>query len=125
MTNTKVALVGASGSGKSTIIQLLERFYNPNEGKVFFDGTLVEQISLKWLRSQFGLVSQEPTLFEGTVAENISFGLIGSPDEFSEGDVRKALIENAAKMANAHEFILYLPKGYETPVGERGLLMSG
>jgi ATP-binding cassette, subfamily B (MDR/TAP), member 1 len=122
---TTVALVGASGSGKSTIIQLLERFYNPHSGTIHLDGAQLDKLQLKWLRSKIGLVSQEPTLFEGTVSENVAFGLIGSADEKSVGEARRLLIENACRMANAHEFILKLPQGYDTPVGERGLLMSG
>ena len=122
---TTVALVGESGSGKSTIIQLLERFYDPLIGIVTFDGVRTDKLQLKWLRSQIGLVSQEPTLFEGSIAENIGFGLIGSTNENALGDVRQGLIENAAQMANAHEFIMNLPQKYNTPVGERGLLLSG
>jgi len=111
-----VALVGASGSGKSTTIQLLERFYNKKSGKILIDGRDIEDYNVQWVRSQIGLVSQEPTLFDNTVANNIA---ISSPNATQEQ------IEEAAKLANAHDFIKKLSNGYETSTGERGLQLSG
>jgi len=111
-----IALVGASGSGKSTVVQLLERFYNKKSGKILIDGKEIEEYNVKWIRSQIGLVSQEPTLFDNTVANNIS---INCPNATQEQ------IEEAAKLANAHEFIQKLSNGYQTSTGERGLQMSG
>ncbi|KAJ3286427.1 GTPase-activating protein [Rhizoclosmatium sp. JEL0117] len=120
-----VALVGASGSGKSTIIQLLERFYDSTDGEVLFDGVNVKDLNLLWLRRQIGYVSQEPTLFEGSVAENIAHGLTGTANEHANEETKLKLIQSAAVKANAHEFIQLLPQGYNTQVGERGLLLSG
>jgi ABC-type multidrug transport system fused ATPase/permease subunit len=116
-----IALVGASGSGKSTIIQLLERYYVTSEeggdgGEILIDGQPIDHYNIHWLRTQIGLVSQEPTLFDATIAENIS---INCPEATQEE------IEVAAKLANAHEFISKLPKGYQTSTGERGLQLSG
>jgi len=120
-----VALVGSSGSGKSTIIQLIERFYDPLSGVVEVDNVPIQDLNLPWLRQQIGLVSQEPTLFEGSFAENVAFGLIGSKWESLEGQERRDLVIEACKKANAHDFILKLPKGYDTNIGQRGLLISG
>ena len=122
---TTVALVGQSGSGKSTIIQLLERFYDPVAGSVEVDGIPIPQLNLLWLRRQIGFVSQEPTLFEGTVAQNVAHGLIGSAWESESASAKMERIVHACRQANAHDFILKLPQGYDTPVGERGLLLSG
>lgn len=119
------ALVGASGSGKSTIVGLVERFYDPVGGEVFLDGTNIQDLNLRWLRQQISLVSQEPTLFATTIFENIRHGLIGTEHESRSENENRDMVENAAKMANAHEFITQLPEGYETNVGERGFLMSG
>ncbi|GAB7355274.1 hypothetical protein MBLNU459_g5817t3 [Dothideomycetes sp. NU459] len=119
------ALVGASGSGKSTIVGLVERFYDPVGGTVLLDGHNVQDLNLRWLRHQISLVSQEPTLFATTIFGNIRHGLIGTTHENkSEQDIRD-LVESAAKMANAHDFVSGLPEGYETNVGERGFLLSG
>jgi ATP-binding cassette subfamily B (MDR/TAP) protein 1 len=121
----KTALVGASGSGKSTIVGLVERFYDPVQGQVFLDGHDISTLNLRWLRQHISLVSQEPTLFGTTIYENIKHGLIGTKFE-NEGDERQnELVIEAAKMANAHDFIEGLPEGYETNVGERGFLLSG
>ncbi|KAI0227780.1 hypothetical protein L0F63_006768, partial [Massospora cicadina] len=120
-----VALVGESGSGKSTIIQLLERFYEPQSGQILLDGRPIQTLNLKWLRRQIGLVSQEPTLFSGTIAQNIGAGLIGTPLESATEEKRMAAIREACELANAHEFIAQLPDAYETQVGERGFLLSG
>ena len=121
----KTALVGASGSGKSTIVGLVERFYDPVGGQVFLDGHDVSTLNLRWLRQQISLVSQEPTLFGTTIFGNISHGLIGTKFEHETEETRKERVIQAAKMANAHDFITALPEGYETNVGERGFLLSG
>jgi ATP-binding cassette subfamily B (MDR/TAP) protein 1 len=121
----QTALVGASGSGKSTIVGLVERFYDPVGGQVFLDGHDVSTLNLRWLRQQISLVSQEPTLFGTTIFENIRHGLIGTKWEDSGADEQKDLVIDAAKMANAHDFIMGLPEKYETNVGERGFLLSG
>ncbi|KAL5212613.1 hypothetical protein ABZP36_023460 [Zizania latifolia] len=111
-----VALVGGSGSGKSTVIALLERFYDPSAGEVTLDGVDIRLLRLKWLRAQMGLVSQEPALFATSIKENILFG---------KEDATAEEVVAAAKAANAHNFISQLPQGYETQVGERGVQMSG
>jgi ATP-binding cassette, subfamily B (MDR/TAP), member 1 len=121
----KTALVGASGSGKSTIVGLVERFYDPVQGQVFLDGHDISTLNLRWLRQQIALVSQEPTLFGTTIYENIKHGLIGTKFENESDQRQNELIIQAAKMANAHDFIEGLPEGYETNVGERGFLLSG
>jgi ATP-binding cassette subfamily B (MDR/TAP) protein 1 len=113
---TTVALVGESGSGKSTVVQLIERFYDPQQGAILLDNVDLKKFKLRWLRSQIGLVSQEPTLFATSIRENILFGKPGA----SQHDVIAA-----AKAANAHNFISALPEGYDTFVGEKGIQMSG
>ncbi|KAF6241656.1 hypothetical protein HO173_000367 [Letharia columbiana] len=119
------ALVGASGSGKSTIVGLVERFYDPVGGEVCLDGHEVSKLNLRWLRQQISLVSQEPTLFGTTIFGNIKHGLIGTKHENADIEQQKELILAAAKMANAHDFVMGLPEGYDTNVGERGFLLSG
>jgi ATP-binding cassette subfamily B (MDR/TAP) protein 1 len=119
------ALVGASGSGKSTIISLVERFYDPAEGNVKLDGINLKELNLKWLRSQIGLVSQEPTLFATTIKGNVAHGLIGTKSENASEEEKFALIKEACTKANADGFISKLPEGYDTTVGERGFLLSG
>lgn len=119
------ALVGASGSGKSTVVALVERFYDPLSGAVKLDGTDVRALNIKWLRTQIGLVSQEPTLFATTIAGNVAHGLIGTEFERASEEKRFALIREACVKANADGFIRGLPMGYDTVVGERGFLMSG
>ncbi|XP_039781008.1 putative multidrug resistance protein isoform X2 [Panicum virgatum] len=111
-----VALVGSSGSGKSTAIALLERFYDPSAGQVTLDGVDIRRLRLKWLRAQMGLVSQEPALFATSIKENILFG---------KEDATEEEVVAAAKAANAHNFITQLPQGYHTQVGEHGVQMSG
>ena len=111
-----LALVGSSGSGKSTILQLLLRFYDVEEGEVLIDGINIKTLNLKWLRSNIGVVGQEPVLFATTIFENIRYGREG---------VTQEEIEEAARAANAHDFIVSLPKGYDTLVGERGAQISG
>ncbi|KAL7944075.1 P-loop containing nucleoside triphosphate hydrolase protein [Trichoderma barbatum] len=119
------ALVGASGSGKSTIIGLIERFYEPVGGAIYLDGHDISRLNLRWLRQQVALVSQEPTLFSTTIYHNIRYGLIGTIFEYeTEQKQRKRIIE-ASKKANAHGFVAGLPEGYETNVGEKGFLLSG
>jgi ATP-binding cassette, subfamily B, multidrug efflux pump len=111
-----IALLGATGSGKTTIINLLPRFYDPSEGKITIDGYDLREVTLESLRSQIGIVLQETTLFSGTVRENIAFGKPNATDEE---------IEAAARAAQAHDFILSFPDGYNTHVGERGQTLSG
>lgn len=105
------ALVGASGSGKSTIIGLIERFYDPIGGQIELDGIPLDKLNLKWLRSQIGLVSQMPTLFATTISGNVSHGLINTEWENAAEDTKQTLIEEACKQANAHSFIMALPDG--------------
>ena len=111
-----IALVGMSGAGKSTLINLLSRFYDCDHGNIYLDGIDINQVTLKSLRQQIGIVPQETVLFSGTIAENIAFG----KTEFELEE-----IENAAKIANAHQFITELSQGYYTYVGERGVNLSG
>lgn len=120
-----VALVGASGSGKSTIIGLTERFYEPVQGQVFIDGHDISTFNLRWLRQQIALVSQEPTLFSTTLEENILYGLVGAPCEHADAEIKRNLVIEACKTANAWDFICELPDGLATQVGERGFLLSG
>ena len=120
-----IALVGASGSGKSTVISLVERFYDPLRGVVKLDGTDLKELNVKWLRSQIGLVSQEPTLFATTIKGNVEHGLIGTPYQHASEEEKFKLIKEACIKANADGFISKLPLGYETMVGERGFLLSG
>ncbi|CAF0919000.1 unnamed protein product [Rotaria sordida] len=105
-----VALVGASGCGKSTSIQLIQRFYDPDQGRVLLDGKDIKTLNVAWLRSHIGVVSQEPVLFTGSIEENIRFGKPDATDE----EVRAA-----AKMANAHDFIMALPENYKTSSGDK------
>nr|QNH67872.1 ATP-binding cassette transporter subfamily B member 1-like protein X12 [Brachionus rotundiformis] len=111
-----VALCGASGGGKSTIIQLLQRFYEPQSGSIKLDKKEIKDLDLEWLREQMALVSQEPVLFSTTIRENIRLGRLDATDEE---------IEKAAKSANAHSFIMTCPNKYDTQVGERGSQLSG
>ncbi|EFJ17126.1 hypothetical protein SELMODRAFT_421121 [Selaginella moellendorffii] len=110
------ALVGKSGSGKSTVISLLERFYDPSNGKVLLDGVNIKNLQLKWYREQIGLVSQEPILFSSTIKENIFLG--------KENATLEEVIA-AARKSDAHSFICGFPEGYETQVGIRGEQLSG
>ena len=119
------ALVGVSGSGKSTIVSLIERFYDPLEGAIRLDGCNLKDLNLKWLRSQVGLVSQEPTLFATTIRGNVEHGLVGTKWETASIDDKLRLVRAACIKANADGFVSSLPLGYDTVVGERGLLLSG
>ncbi|CAK4584414.1 unnamed protein product [Aphanomyces euteiches] len=116
-----VAFCGPSGGGKSTCVTLLERFYNPTSGSITLDGHDISTLNLHWLRSQIGLVGQEPVLFVGTIAENIASGL---SDSVPSTDLQER-VEEAAKMANAHNFIMQFPDGYQTQVGLKGEQLSG
>jgi ATP-binding cassette subfamily B protein len=111
-----VALMGATGSGKSTLINLLARFYEPTDGRILIDDTDTTAVTLDSLRSQMGFVMQDTILFAASIRENITFGAPGA----TEADIIQA-----AKDAQAHEFITSLPQGYDTKVGERGVTLSG
>ncbi|NPV08674.1 MAG: ABC transporter ATP-binding protein [Anaerolineae bacterium] len=111
-----VALLGATGSGKSSIINLIPRFYDVTEGRVLIDGYDVREVTLDSLRAQIGIVLQDTTLFSGTIRENIAYG---------KPEATQDEIEAAARAAEAHDFIMSFPQGYDTPVGERGATLSG
>nr|CAD1918044.1 ABCB transporter [Chrysochus auratus] len=111
-----IALVGGSGCGKSTVVQLIQRFYDPISGEVQLDGKNIRELDLTWLRNNIGIVGQEPVLFGTTIRENIKYGCPAATDED---------IIRAAKSANAHSFIKKLPSGYDSLVGERGTQLSG
>ncbi len=112
----KVALLGLTGSGKSSIINLIPRFYDPTSGRILVDGTDIRTVTLQSLRSQIGIVLQETTLFASTIRENIAFG----NESATDNEVRQA-----AQAAQAHDFIMQTPEGYNTSVGERGVNLSG
>lgn len=111
-----IALLGATGSGKTTIINLIPRFYDVTEGTVRIDGVDIRDVTLDSLRSQIGIVLQETNLFSGSIHDNIAFG---RPDAATDE------VETAARAAAAHDFIMDFPAGYATPVGERGATLSG
>ena len=111
-----VCIVGPTGAGKSTLVTLLPRFYDPREGRILLDGVDVRALTLQSLRSQISIVLQEPLLFAATIADNIRYGRLDASDDE---------IVDAAKAANAHDFIDKLPKGYQTKIGERGAQVSG
>jgi subfamily B ATP-binding cassette protein MsbA len=112
-----VAIVGKSGAGKSTLVNLLPRFFDPTEGRILLDGTDLTDVTLRSLRAQIGMVTQETILFDDTVANNIAYGRSDA--------VPVARIEEAARLANAEEFIRDLPNGYATRIGEKGVRLSG
>jgi ABC-type multidrug transport system fused ATPase/permease subunit len=126
-----VALVGQSGCGKSTIVGLLERFYEPAQGDITVDGEPLTSLNANWWRSQIGFVGQQPVLFSGTIAENIAFGVVLSAADsvaFAEGrlkPVSQERIEAAARAANCHDFIVTFPHGYDTVIGAKGAQLSG
>jgi ABC-type multidrug transport system fused ATPase/permease subunit len=111
-----VAVVGRTGAGKSTLVSLLPRFYDPAGGRILVDGVDIRDLTLESLRSQISLVLQEPLLFSGSIADNIRYGRLDATD---------AEVRAAAKAANAHDFIVKLPKRYGTKLGERGAKLSG
>lgn len=113
---TCIGIVGATGAGKTTLVSLLTRFYDPTEGRILLDGVDLRDYSLADLRNQFALVLQEPVLFSTSAAENIAYARPGASE---------AEIVAAARAANAHDFICKLPEGYQTVVGERGMRLSG
>ncbi|KAI0242199.1 ATP-dependent translocase ABCB1, partial [Lamellibrachia satsuma] len=113
-----LALVGSSGCGKSTTVSLIERFYEAIGGQVLFDGIDIKQLNLTWTRNQIGIVSQEPILFDCTIAENIAYG-------DNSREVTMDEIMDAAKKSNIHNFIAQLPLGYNTRVGDKGTQLSG
>ncbi|KAK9440093.1 ATP-binding cassette multidrug transport protein ATRC [Metarhizium brunneum] len=119
------ALVGQSGSGKSTIIGLIERWYNVTSGSIKLDGREIKDLNINWLRKNVRLVQQEPVLFQGSVFENIAYGLIGTEWQDAPKEVQLEKIKEAAKMAFADDFITELPDGYDTQIGQRGGLLSG
>ncbi|CAJ0913935.1 1048_t:CDS:2, partial [Entrophospora sp. SA101] len=116
-----VALVGSSGSGKSTIVSLIERFYDPLEGEILLDGINIKDINIKSLRTQIGMVGQEPVLFPETIKQNIIWG--ADPDDVKEPSLDEII--EICKRSNAHDFIDELPDKYNTLVGEKGSLISG
>jgi ATP-binding cassette, subfamily B, bacterial len=111
-----IALVGLSGAGKTTLVNLLPRFYDPQQGQILIDGVDIQTVTLKSLRQQIGIVPQDTTLFSGSIAQNIAFGQL---------HYDLASVQEAAKVANAHPFISALPEGYLTILGERGVTLSG
>ena len=113
---TRVGIVGATGAGKTTLLNLLMRFYDPSEGEVLLDGQDIRAYRIADLRKQYAVVLQEPVLFAASIAENIAYGKPDASDQ---------QIVTAASAAASHEFILTLPQGYETQVGERGSRLSG
>ncbi|CAG2118690.1 unnamed protein product, partial [Medioppia subpectinata] len=113
-----VALVGASGCGKSTIIQLMQRFYDTDGGEVILDGKNIRNLNIPWLRRRLGIVSQEPVLFGYSIGDNIAYGDNGRTVAMNE-------VVGAAERANIHAFIKSLPMGYDTPVGDKGTQLSG
>jgi ATP-binding cassette, subfamily B, bacterial MsbA len=112
----RVGIVGHSGSGKSTLINLIPRFFDPTGGSITIDGNDIRELKMEWLRDRFGIVTQQVILFHDTIQANIAYGLSG---------IKISEIENAAKAAYAHDFIVELPDGYNTIVGEQGSLLSG
>lgn len=121
--NTVTAIVGRSGSGKSTIASLLLRFYEPQSGGVYLDGVDIRELNLKWLRNHIAAVSQEPVLFSGTIRDNILYGL--KSDENIDGSLANSQFERVVQQSYVSDFVKTLPDGYNTTVGQRGLTLSG
>ena len=124
-TRKTTALVGASGSGKSTIVGLLDRWYDQSSGTITLDGVDIRQLNVRWLRTRIGLVQQEATLFSGTVFENVAHGLMGTVHENESEERKLRLVQDACRAAFAHEFIEQLPQKYYTQLGERARMLSG
>jgi len=121
-----VGLAGPTGAGKSTLLKLVPRFHDPDEGTVRVDGRDVREYDLQALRDHVAVVEQQPYLFSGTVAENVAYGDRAVLDGEENGDEgAREQVEEAARAAEAHEFITDLPEGYETQIGERGIKLSG
>ena len=118
------ALVGASGCGKSTVVGLLERWYQPQAGQILVDGTEISEYNTKWLRSNIRLVQQEPVLFRGTIFQNVAKGLVGDQRSLSR-EKQLELVQQACKASNAHDFVMEFQNGYDTEVGERASMLSG
>ena len=118
------ALVGPSGCGKSTLIGLLERWYSPSSGAILLDGLDIAQYNTSWLRSNIRLVQQEPTLFQGTVSQNVARGLVGSQLDLSEAK-QLQLVKEACIAADCHDFVSGFPQGYNTQLGEGASMLSG
>lgn len=119
--DTTTALVGSSGSGKSTVVSLIQRFYDVDGGKVTLDGVDLTHLDIPWFRSQIGYVQQEPQLFGISIRDNLTYGL---PEEVA-ANITQTELENVCRDANAHDFIAAWPDGYDTMVGERGVTLSG
>lgn len=119
------ALVGASGSGKSTIVALLERWYDQASGSITLDGRNIRDLNLRYLRTKIRLVQQEPVLFSGSVFDNVAYGLLGTEHENATAEKKLQLVQDACKDAFAHEFIEQLPEQYFTQIGERARMLSG
>ncbi|KAF4982491.1 hypothetical protein FDECE_17504 [Fusarium decemcellulare] len=119
------ALVGASGSGKSTIFGLLERWYMPGSGSITLDGYPIEELNLQWLRTNIRMVQQEPTLFSGSIYQNVVDGLTGTDMVDLPEEQKRRMVVEACQSAYAHDFIETLPNGYDTWIGERGASLSG
>src|SRR5262249_23050477 len=115
-TGARVGILGPTGAGKSTLVGLLTRFYDPTSGRILLDGVDIREYGLADLRRQFAIVPQEPVLFSTTIADNLAFAL---------PDADEASIVSAARAAHAHDFISHLPDGYRTEVGDRGARLSG
>uniref|UniRef100_A0A1B6CUX9 ABC-type xenobiotic transporter n=1 Tax=Clastoptera arizonana TaxID=38151 RepID=A0A1B6CUX9_9HEMI len=118
-----LALVGASGCGKSTVVSLLERFYDPSQGRVWVDDIDIKAMNIRHLRSHIGVVTQEPVLFDCSIRDNIAYGVEGAEDYNPR--VLFHNIMSAAKLANIHDFVISLPQGYDTLVGDKGSQLSG
>ncbi|KAJ4403514.1 hypothetical protein N0V85_005081 [Neurospora sp. IMI 360204] len=123
--NKTTAVIGKSGSGKSTIVGLVERWFSPLSGTVTLDGRNIEEYNLQWLRTNVRLVQQEPVMLEGTVFQNVVNGLAGTPMADLSDEEKQRLVEDACRAAYAHEFIEKLPEGYQTQIGQRGSMLSG
>jgi ATP-binding cassette subfamily B (MDR/TAP) protein 10 len=114
-----LAIVGASGSGKSTVVSLLVRYYDPTSGQITIDGMNISDLDPHWLRQQIGTVSQEPILFSCSIKENILYGAV------NQDKITEERLHEVAREANALEFIMRFPQRFDTVVGERGIMLSG